>query len=468
MDRARRLALRAAATLQERSTTVIQTIVDAYVNGPVQSSEALSSSTRLSGIRARYTDIVAACRQARRPLATQSQCVDACRRLVEKAGIVSFDTDVTNGVFSLELRGPASRAGGPPLQTPTSPPPSGRTYVFAPGYGSGLGLFCLNLGDLAAATDTDRVVAFDWLGTGCSDRPPFTAKTVAEGEEFFVRSLEDWRAARGLDSFTLVGHSLGGYLSAAYALAHPEHVQHLVLLSPAGIPVPPDAAQTMRRERRGFAMSLLQRAWEGNVTPQQLIRALGPRARGWAGDVLTRRFAHVLAREPRLDRDALVDYFWSITTAPPSGELALNVLLSFGAHARQAMGPRLVGGKVAAADAVAHPAPAVPGSAHEAKDVAKAIADRAGRGLPASVPITFLYGSHDWMPWRAGEAVCQQLMKLQPERAHSKEVHGSEGALTLVVPSSGHHLYLEQPHLVNKAILQRVRACAPQSSTKLL
>ena len=45
----------------------------------------------------------------------------------------------------------------------------------------------------------------------------------------------------GLQRMTLIGHSLGGYLSVAYALKYPTRVQKLILLSPAGIPRDPDA-----------------------------------------------------------------------------------------------------------------------------------------------------------------------------------------------------------------------------------
>ncbi len=45
----------------------------------------------------------------------------------------------------------------------------------------------------------------------------------------------------GLEKMTLIGHSLGVYLTVAYALRHPARVNKLVLLSPAGVPRSPEA-----------------------------------------------------------------------------------------------------------------------------------------------------------------------------------------------------------------------------------
>ena len=67
-----------------------------------------------------------------------------------------------------------------------------------------------------------RLFALDWLGTGLSGRPPFPSEGRQAAEDFFVESLEKWRGKMGLDKFVLLGHSLGGYLSACYALQHPE------------------------------------------------------------------------------------------------------------------------------------------------------------------------------------------------------------------------------------------------------
>ena len=79
-------------------------------------------------------------------------------------------------------------------------------------------------------------------------RPRFTAKTRQEAEEFFLDALAKWREELGLGRMILVGHSLGGYLAATYALRHPEHVEHLVLVCPAGM-----VSAVMGKRRLGAA-----------------------------------------------------------------------------------------------------------------------------------------------------------------------------------------------------------------------
>jgi cardiolipin-specific phospholipase len=128
--------------------------------------------------------------------------------------------------------------------------PSNPVPVILHGYGAGLGFFYRNfpaLGSWVAQSGTP-LHAVDWLGMGRSSRPSFRIKAkredtiarVNEAESFFVDSLEQWRQKMGLKKMTLVGHSLGAYLTVAYTLRYPEHVSRIVLLSPAGVPEDPN------------------------------------------------------------------------------------------------------------------------------------------------------------------------------------------------------------------------------------
>lgn len=133
-----------------------------------------------------------------------------------------------------------------------SPPPA----VLLHGYGAGLGFFFQNFPPLAqwAGRRGSSVYAVDWLGMGRSARVPFTIKStrkdvagrVQEAESFFIDSLEEWRVKMGLDTMTLVGHSLGAYFSVVYALKYPSRVNKLILLSPAGVPRNPDTSMPER------------------------------------------------------------------------------------------------------------------------------------------------------------------------------------------------------------------------------
>lgn len=51
---------------------------------------------------------------------------------------------------------------------------------------------------------------------------------VSAAESFFLESLEQFREKVGAEQVTLIGHSIGGYLSTAYALKYPERVKKLI------------------------------------------------------------------------------------------------------------------------------------------------------------------------------------------------------------------------------------------------
>uniref|UniRef100_A0A8D3D5L4 1-acylglycerol-3-phosphate O-acyltransferase ABHD5 n=1 Tax=Scophthalmus maximus TaxID=52904 RepID=A0A8D3D5L4_SCOMX len=83
------------------------------------------------------------------------------------------------------------------------------------------------------------VYALDLLGFGRSSRPQFSSDPEG-AEEQFLAALEEWRVKVGLEEMVLLGHNLGGYLSAAYTLKHPHRVKSLLLVEPWGFPARPE------------------------------------------------------------------------------------------------------------------------------------------------------------------------------------------------------------------------------------
>jgi proline iminopeptidase len=104
--------------------------------------------------------------------------------------------------------------------------------------------FTAPLAGLKPFEDRYRFVYYDQRGCGESTRPidRFDSKNVYQNMLALDKSLglgaqiadiERIRQILGEDKLILIGHSWGGFLASLYAAEFPEHVQDLILVSPA-------------------------------------------------------------------------------------------------------------------------------------------------------------------------------------------------------------------------------------------
>ena len=100
----------------------------------------------------------------------------------------------------------------------------GPTVLLSHGFCATSAMFA---GNLPALSRDHRVVTWDLRGHGASDSPGDPAAYTADGSVADMLALLDH-----LDAATAVvgGHSLGGFLSLRFVLAHPDRVRGLVLI----------------------------------------------------------------------------------------------------------------------------------------------------------------------------------------------------------------------------------------------
>ncbi|KAG9021341.1 hypothetical protein FRB95_002342 [Tulasnella sp. JGI-2019a] len=327
-----------------------------------------------------------------------------------------------------------------PVEKGKAPPPT----VVLHGYAAGLGFFLLNFQALGewAAKRGGSVYALDWLGMGLSARVPFKIhakrddieQRVREAEDFFLDALEEWRARNGFDTITLVGHSLGGYLSVAYTLRYPNRVARLILISPVGVPRNPNATDAAIQQAASAAtigstsdssvkanpnvvpnatpqMALVRKlwvyGWEAGWTPFQVVRSIGFLAPLFVARYTNRRMKSLADQDAR----NINDYMYHISRAKGSGEYCISHLLAPGAYARLPLVDRI--------DQV-------------------------------NVPTTFVYGDADWMDSKGG-AECVRKM----------HAAGNTDVRNVVIPKAGHHVYLDNPDAMNELLAEELDKTVP-------
>lgn len=106
---------------------------------------------------------------------------------------------------------------------------SGKTIVFLHGLGEHSGYWRVTT---KALEKRHRVIAIDLMGHGKSSKPAqkefYSLRNQAKLIHLLLENL-------GIEKVFLVGHSMGGQIAMHFALNHPQTLNHLILLCPAGI-----------------------------------------------------------------------------------------------------------------------------------------------------------------------------------------------------------------------------------------
>lgn len=131
---------------------------------------------------------------------------------------------------------------------------TGPLLVCHPG---GPGRAAVYLEDLGGLGRTRTLLMLDPRGCGESDAPEdLSGYAYARS----VEDLEDLRLHLGVDRMDLLGHSAGGFIASAYAIAHPDRLRRLVLvtslleLSPADV-AGRDAIRAGRADEPWYAVA---------------------------------------------------------------------------------------------------------------------------------------------------------------------------------------------------------------------
>lgn len=106
-----------------------------------------------------------------------------------------------------------------------------------------------------------NIWSLDLLGQGASTRPNFIASSdPEEAINFFIDSIERWRKELGIEKATFLGHSFGGYLAGLYTIKYPQHVNRVIMISPAGFSKSPTLRERVSIERKiGFGYGILEK-----------------------------------------------------------------------------------------------------------------------------------------------------------------------------------------------------------------
>jgi len=318
--------------------------------------------------------------------------------------------------------------------------------VLLHGYANGSLYFYRNL--MGLSSHFSSVYALDMLGWGRSSRPKFelltdstvedessgddssntdsiTKQQVTTAESFFVESLESWRKHHNLPKLTLAGHSMGGYLSVAYAEKYPHHVEKLILLSPVGVPEKQPEDMNRINTLPFYVRYMIKTArylFDKGITPGAFLRSLpSSRSKALVDGYVLNRLPAITCEE---ERKHLSEYLYQNSMLPGSGECCLNEILTSGAFAKIPLLYRIPHLKQA-----------------DGKEM----------------EVHMIYGQNDWMSYRGGldtQLLChKKRMEWEEEQRNGNSSSPPPRVSVYGVKNASHLLMLDNYEEFNAALI---------------
>lgn len=191
---------------------------------------------------------------------------------------------------------------------------------------------------------------------------------------------------------------MGGFLGCAYALSHPDRVQHLILADPWGFPERPDDVNTKYNVPfwvKGIAYAVQP------LNPLWPLRMAGP----WGQWLVERARPDIIKKFNNIvtDETAIPQYLHQANVQSPTGESAFHSMMSGFGWAKNPMIKRI----------------------HE---------------IQKDVPITLIYGSRSWVDSSASEIIA----KVRPD-SYVK---------SFVINQAGHHVYADKAEEFNQIVVE--------------
>jgi len=166
-------------------------------------------------------------------------------------------------------------------------------------HGSG---WSLHIFDAVVARLIERfdVIRLDLPGFGLTGPRPDRDYSIGA----YVSLLDRFADVVGVERFLIAGHSFGGQIAWTYALAHPDRLTGMVLMSSTGYP-DKQVPLVLRLARNPLTRPLVRHLGSRSATARNLARLVGPGST-IVDDTMVDR-VHVLTSGPAA-REALIDF----------------------------------------------------------------------------------------------------------------------------------------------------------------